>query len=254
MAKILCIYNQKGGVGKTTTVVNLSAALGRLKKKVLVVDIDPQGNSTSGLGVAKHPEIPGTYQCLLRENKTEDCLVGTTAKNVDLLPSNPALAGFEIEAVSIPDREHLLRECLDTVRQNYDYIFIDCPPSLGLLSLNALCAADGVIVPIQCEYYALEGVGQLMETLELVQNGLNPDLEITGVVLSMFDGRNNLALDVVEEVKKYFRDKVFRTVIPRNIRLAEAPSYGQSVLDYDPKSKGAMAYQKLAKEFLKREK
>lgn len=249
--KVISIFNQKGGVGKTTTVVNLSAALGKKNKKVLVIDLDPQGNSTSGLGIDKNELESSVYDILLEETTFDP--LETSAKNVKILPSNSDLSGFEIEAVNIDNREHLLANYLNNINE-YDYILMDCPPSLGLLSINALVASNSVLIPIQSEYYALEGVSQLVQTIDLIKGSLNPDLEIEGVVMSMFDGRNNLALDVVEEVKKYFKDKVFKSIIPRNIRLAEAPSHGLSVIDYDSSSKGAKAYIKLANEIIKQNK
>ncbi|WP_282925548.1 ParA family protein [Helcococcus kunzii] len=249
--KIISIFNQKGGVGKTTTVVNLSAALGKKNKKVLVIDLDPQGNSTSGLGIDKYELELSIYDVLLGENELEP--LETSAKNVKILPSNSDLSGFEIEAVNIDNREKLLLENIKKL-EDFDFVIIDCPPSLGLLSINALVASDSVLIPIQSEYYALEGVSQLVQTIDLIKGSLNPNLEIEGVVMSMFDGRNNLSLDVVEEVKKYFKDKVFKSIIPRNIRLAEAPSHGLSVLDYDVSSKGAKAYVKLANEIIKQNK
>lgn len=249
--KVISIFNQKGGVGKTTTVVNLSAALGKKNKKVLVIDLDPQGNSTSGLGIDKNELESNVYDILLEETTFDP--LETSAKNVKILPSNSDLSGFEIEAVNIDNREHLLANYLNNIDE-YDYILMDCPPSLGLLSINALVASNSVLIPIQSEYYALEGVSQLVQTIDLIKGSLNPDLEIEGVVMSMFDGRNNLALDVVEEVKKYFKDKVFKSIIPRNIRLAEAPSHGLSVIDYDSSSKGAKAYIKLANEIIKQNK
>lgn len=248
--KVISIFNQKGGVGKTTTVVNLAAYLGNKKKKTLVIDLDPQANSTSGLGIDKHSLESSLYDALLGE---EVNIIDTSAKNVSIIPSTSDLSGFEIEAVNIDDRESLLKNILEKT-EGFDYVIIDCPPSLGLLSINALVASDSVLIPIQTEYYALEGVSQLVQTIDLIKQSLNPNLEVEGVLVSMFDGRNNLSLDVVEEVKKYFKDKVFKTVIPRNIRLAEAPSHGLSILDYDPKSKGGLAYKKLANEIIKNNK
>ncbi len=251
MGKILSVFNQKGGVGKTTTVVNLAAGLGKQGKKVLVVDMDPQGNATSGLGVNKNGVELTIYDVLIADRPLGEAVVDSTSENVQVIPANNVLAGFEIEIIDREEREHVLSNHLGDVRENYDFIIVDCPPSLGLLSLNALVASDSVIIPIQCEYYALEGVSQLMETVNLIKKGLNPELQIEGVVLSMFDGRNNLSIEVVEEVKKFFKDKVFKTMIPRNIRLAEAPSFGMSAIDYDKNSKGAIAYKYLARELIK---
>ena len=250
MARIITIFNQKGGVGKTTTVINLAAALGKLDQKILVIDIDPQGNATSGLGVDKLSLNLSTYDALINGVNLEKIILETSAENVDILPSNVDLAGAEIELIEIDERELRLKKSIESIQDKYDYIFIDCPPSLGLLSINGLSASHSVLIPIQCEYYALEGVSQLMDTIILVKKGLNPDLEIEGVVLSMFDGRTNLSIQVVDEVKKYFKGKVYTSIIPRNVRLAEAPSYGLSIIDYDPKSKGAEAYMELAEEFL----
>ena len=250
MARIITIFNQKGGVGKTTTVINLAAALGKLDKKVLIVDIDPQGNATSGLGIEKKDLELSVYDCLINGISPDGVILKTSAKNVDIIPSNVDLAGAEIEMIEMEGRELTLKRTLGDITEDYDFIFIDCPPSLGLLSINGLSASHSVLIPIQCEYYALEGVSQLVDTIMLVKRGLNPDLEVEGVVLSMFDGRTNLSIQVVEEVKKYFRGKVYTSIIPRNVRLAEAPSYGLSVVDYDPKSRGAEAYGDLAEEFL----
>lgn len=250
MGKIIAVFNQKGGVGKTTTNVNLSACLAHLGKKILVVDIDPQGNTTSGFGIDKDGIELSIYDILINGTDTREAIVSTNINNLDLIPSNAELAGAEIELTSSDNRESTLKNSISYLRDYYDFIFIDCPPSLGLLTINALVASDSVIIPIQCEYYALEGVSQLMNTIKLVKSSLNPKLEIEGVVLSMFDGRTNLSIQVVDEVKKYFKGKVYTTIIPRNVRLAEAPSHGLSIIEYDPKSKGAEAYMELAKEFL----
>ncbi|NMB26932.1 MAG: ParA family protein [Tissierellia bacterium] len=250
MARIVTIFNQKGGVGKTTTVINLAAALGKLNKKVLVIDVDPQGNATSGLGIDKKSLELSIYDGFINGINLEQILQKTSAENVDIIPSNVDLAGAEIELIGMNDRELVLEKAIRDIEDNYDFIFIDCPPSLGLLSINGLSASHSVLIPIQCEYYALEGVSQLVDTIMLVKKSLNPGLEIEGVVLSMFDGRTNLSIQVVDEVKKYFKGKVYTSIIPRNVRLAEAPSYGLSVIDYDPKSKGAEAYSELSEEFL----
>ena len=250
MAKIISIFNQKGGVGKTTTVVNLSAALGRKSKKVLIIDLDPQGNATSGIGVEKDRIETSIYDILINRRDLREAIHGTSAENVDIVPSSVDLAGAEIELGTIENRELILKQSLENLDLEYDYIIIDCPPSLGLLSLNSLAGSDSVLIPIQCEYYALEGVSQLMNTIELVRENINRHLKIEGVVLSMFDGRTNLSIQVVEEVKKYFKGKVYTSLIPRNVRLAEAPSHGLSVLDYDIRSTGAIAYTDLAEEFL----
>jgi len=250
MSKSIAVFNQKGGVGKTTTVINLSACLASRGKKVLMLDIDPQGNTTSGVGIDKTALNKTIYDVLINNDNPMECIVDTNRENLFILPSSVQLAGAEIELTEMNKRELKLKECIDSIKAQFDYIFIDCPPSLGLLSINALSAVDSVLIPIQCEYYALEGVSQLMNTIKLVKKGLNPDLDIEGVVLSMFDGRTNLSIQVVDEVKKYFRGKVYTTMIPRNVRLAEAPSFGMSIIEYDQKSKGAEAYMELADEFI----
>lgn len=248
MSNIFAIVNQKGGVGKTTTAVNLSAGLASLGKRVLLVDSDPQGNATSGVGMDKTQIKKSIYQVLVSDLSPEEAIRHTKIPNLDLIPATIDLAGAEIELVSALSREAKLKRQLSSVHDKYDYILIDSPPSLGLLTLNALTASRGVLVPIQCEYYALEGISQLLNTIQLVQKALNPSLDIFGVVLTMFDPRTNLAQQVATEVRDYFKGKVFETVIPRNIRLSEAPSYGQPISVYDPKSKGAEAYALLAEE------
>ncbi|MGI6697812.1 MAG: ParA family protein [Clostridiales bacterium] len=250
MSKVIAVFNQKGGVGKTTTNVNLSACIAVRGKKVLVVDIDPQGNTTSGLGIDKKELKKTIYDVLIGTAKAEEVITQTAVENLSIIPSSVQLAGAEIELTGFEEREKMLKKALEGIKDEYQYVFIDCPPSLGLLTINALAAADSVLIPIQCEYYALEGVGQLMNTIWLVQRGLNPDLKVEGVVLSMFDGRTNLSIQVVDEVKRYFKGMVYTTIIPRNVRLAEAPSYGVPILMYDPKSKGAEAYEELADEFI----
>ncbi|AUG55999.1 ParA family protein [Acetivibrio saccincola] len=250
MTKVIAVANQKGGVGKTTTAVNLSSCLAYKGKKVLLVDIDPQGNATSGLGVDKKSTKGSTYDVLINEESMERVLVDTPIENLKLCPSNIDLAGAEVELVSSISRESRLKASLKEIKENYDFVIIDCPPSLGLLTLNALTAADTILVPIQCEYYALEGLSQLMETVKLVQKHLNADLDVEGVVLTMFDARTNLSIQVVDEVKKYFKNKVYRTIIPRNVRLSEAPSYGLPIILYDAKSKGAECYLDLAEEVI----
>lgn len=250
MAKIISIANQKGGVGKTTTAVNLSACVAQKGKKVLLIDIDPQGNATSGLGVEAH-NSKSIYNVLVEDVLIKDTIKETQIKKLHVCPANIDLAGAEVELVSMVSRETRLKEAIDLVKEDYDFIFIDCPPSLGLITLNAFTASDSVLVPIQCEYYALEGLGQLINTIKLVQKHLNKNLQVEGVVLTMFDARTNLSSQVAVEVEKYFGNKVFQTIIPRNIRLSEAPSHGLPISIYDPDSKGAQTYKKLAKELLK---
>ena len=250
MAKTVAIVNQKGGVGKTTTCVNLAATLTEAGKKVLLCDFDPQANSTSGMGVDKTVS-KGIYQVLIGESEAREAVAHT--RFGDVLSSNKALAGAGIELIGMERREFLLRDALDQLREDYDFIFIDCPPSLELLTLNALCAADTILVPVQGEYYALEGLSDLMNTVRIVRRSLNPRLELEGVLLTMFDGRTNLALQVAEEVKHYFPGKVYATVIPRNVRLSEAPSHGKPITAYDRSSRGAEAYTALAAEVLKRQ-
>lgn len=250
MSKSIAVFNQKGGVGKTTTVINLSACLAEQGKKILMIDIDPQGNTTSGIGVDKNSLEFTVYDALINGVEPQKCVVETNQENLFLIPSSVQLAGAEIELTTQNERELKLKDCINSIKGQYDFVFIDCPPSLGLLSINALSAVDSVLIPIQCEYYALEGVSQLMNTIKLVKKGLNPELEVEGVVLSMFDGRTNLSIQVVDEVKRYFKGKVYSTMIPRNVRLAEAPSFGLSIIKYDEKSKGAEAYSELAEEFI----
>lgn len=250
MAKKLAIVNQKGGVGKSTTAINLGAALAEEGLKVLIVDIDPQGNASSGLGIDKTEVEYSIYDLLLEGVDFSDVIISVNESKLDIIPANIDLAGAEIELVSQISRESRLDKALKGDTDIYDYILIDCPPSLGLLTLNALTAADGVIVPIQCEYYALEGLGQLLETIKLVQNNLNSRLKLEGVLLTMYDSRTNLSDQVADEVKKHFSDEIYQTVIPRNVRLSEAPSFGQSIISYDNRSSGAKAYRKLAQEVL----
>ena len=254
MGKAIAIFNQKGGVGKTTTNINLAACLAMRGLRVLVLDIDPQGNTTSGLGISKRGLTKTSYDLLIEENlDPKSTIIRTDVAGLDIIPASVDLAGAEIELVQLEGRERRLKNALEQVREFYDFIFIDCPPSLGLLTINALTAVDSVLIPIQCEFYALEGVSQLVSTVDLVRRSLNPQLTIQGVILSMFDGRTNLSIQVVEEVKRYFGDKLYSTVIPRNVRLAEAPSYGMPINKYDPRSKGARAYESFAAEFLKTE-
>ncbi len=250
MGKVISVANQKGGVGKTTTTVNLGTILAKKGKKVLLIDADPQGNATSGLGVEKEVEF-STYDILVNDTEIKDAIQDTIIKNLKVCPSNINLAGAEVELVSMMSREQRLKEKLDMVKDKFDYILIDCPPSLGLITLNSFTASDSVLIPVQCEYYALEGLGQLLNTINLVKKHLNKEIKIEGALLTMYDMRTNLSNQVVKEVKKYFGDKVYKTVIPRNVRLSEAPSYGMPITEYDPRSKGAKSYIKFAKEFLK---
>ncbi len=254
MAKLISIVNQKGGVGKTTTAVNLAAAVGALGKKVLLADIDPQGNTTSGYGISRKGLTATSYEVLIGSASAADAVLHTAFAGVDLLPSNMNLAGAEIELAAMDKRDSLLKTGLAIVEGNYDYVFFDCPPSLGLITLNALTASDSFLVPIQCEYYALEGLSQLMATVRTVKRLYNPLIELEGVLLTMYDGRLNLTQQVVEEVKTFFPKKVYATVIPRNVRLSEAPSFGEPVLYYDRTSRGAEAYTALAEEFLAQQK
>lgn len=250
MSKIIALANQKGGVGKTTSSVNLSSSLAFLGKKVLLVDIDPQGNASSGVGVNKGEVENCIYNVLVDDVELKDVLLHTELDNLDVIPATIQLAGAEVELVPAISREIRLKKAINTVKDNYDYIIIDCPPSLGLLTLNALTAADAVLIPVQCEYYALEGLSQLLNTVRIVQKHLNEDLQIEGVLLTMLDARTNLGIQVIEEVKKYFQNKVFQTIIPRNVRLSEAPSHGKPIILYDAKSKGAEVYLELAKEVI----
>lgn len=251
MGKVISVANQKGGVGKTTTTINLSTFLAKKGKKVLLIDADPQGNATSGVGAKKDVEL-STYDVLVGETQIRDIIEKSVIKNLIICPSNINLAGAEVELVSMMSREQRLKEKIGNIKEKFDYILIDCPPSLGLITLNAFTASDSVLIPVQCEYYALEGLGQLLNTVNLVKKHLNKNLQIEGALLTMYDIRTNLSNQVVKEVKKYFDNKVYKTVIPRNVRLSEAPSYGMPITEYDPRSKGARSYEKFAKEFLKK--
>lgn len=251
--RIIAVANQKGGVGKTTTVVNLSACLAEQGKKVLVVDADAQGNTTSGLGLEKNQIENTLYNVLLGEISATEAVQETIADNVELIPSNMNLSGAEIELVGLDNREYIMKECLENIKDDYDFVMIDCPPSLGLVTLNALTAADTVLVPVQCEYFALEGMEQLFHTINLVQSRLNPDLEVEGVVFTMYDSRTNLSLEVVEEVKKVLKPSMYSAIVPRNVRLGEAPSYGLPITIYDPRSKGAESYRALAEQVINKE-
>ena len=252
MGKTIAIANQKGGVGKTTTSINLSASLAAKGKKILVIDMDPQGNTTSGFGVDKNDLDNTIYELILGECAIQDCIIKDVVENVSILPSNVNLAAAEIELIGVDKKEYILKGEVDYIKDQYDYIMIDCPPSLSMLTINAMTTADTVLVPIQCEYYALEGLSQLIHTVNLVKERLNPDLDMEGVVFTMYDSRTNLSMQVVENVKRNLKQRVYDTVIPRNIRLAEAPSYGMPISVYDPKSAGAEAYMALAEEVIGR--
>ena len=252
MGRIIAIANQKGGVGKTTTSINLTAALAEAGKKVLVIDIDPQGNTTSGFGIDKNDLDDTVYELILGECSINDCIIKDVLPNVSVLPSNVNLAAAEIELIGVEKKEFILKNEVDYVKEQYDYILIDCPPSLSMLTVNAMTTANSVLVPIQCEYYALEGLSQLIHTVNLVKERLNPELDMEGVVFTMYDSRTNLSMQVVENVKSHLNQNIYKTLIPRNIRLAEAPSYGMPITKYDAKSAGAEAYRKLAKEVMKR--
>ena len=251
--KVIAVANQKGGVGKTTPTINLSAALAEKGKKVLMIDLDPQGNASSGLGVNKDELEQSIYQLMIGTNSFDECVQKNVLENLDVLPANVNLAGVEIETLDMEDRNYILSKEIDKVKDQYDYILIDCPPSLNSLTINSMTTADSVLVPIQCEYYALEGLTQLIHTIELVQNRLNPDLDIEGVVFTMYDARTNLSLQVVENVKNNLDQSIYKTIIPRNVRLAEAPSYGLPITLYDKRSVGAESYRLLAEEVLHRE-
>ena len=252
MGRIIAVANQKGGVGKTTTSINLSACLAEAGQKVLVVDVDPQGNTTSGLGVDKNNVENTIYEMMLGECTVEESIIKDVLENLDVMPSNVNLAGAEIDLIGVDEREYILQKAMEKVRNNYDFIIVDCPPSLSMLTVNAMTASDTVLVPIQCEYYALEGLSQLIHTINLVKQRLNPDLEMEGVVFTMYDARTNLSLQVVENVKSNLKQTIYKTIIPRNIRLAEAPSHGLPINIYDSKSTGAESYRLLAEEVIHR--
>ena len=252
MGKVIVVANQKGGVGKTTTAINLGACFGVLEYKTLLIDADPQANATSGLGIDLRTVNKGTYEALLSDTDLADSILATSSPNLDLLPARIDLVGAEIELISKAEREHQLRKALDTVRNNYDFIIIDCSPSLGLITINSLVAADAVLIPVQCEYFALEGLGKLLNTIKIVQNGLNDSLEVEGILLTMYDTRLRLANQVVDEVRTHFQDLVMKTIIHRNTRLGEAPSFGESIIMHDASSKGSINYLNLAREILQR--
>ena len=252
MGRIIAIANQKGGVGKSTTAINLSSCLGEMGQKVLTIDMDPQGNTTSGMGVDKDEQENTVYELLLGETNIEDCILKLDFDGLSLIPSNVNLAGAEIELIGVEEKEYILKNQVEKVKNNYDYIIVDCPPSLNMLTINAMTTANTVLVPIQCEYYALEGLSQLMHTIELVQERLNPELEMEGVVFTMYDARTNLSLQVVENVKNNLNQTIYKTIIPRNVRLAEAPSHGLPINYYDSKSSGAESYKLLAEEVIHR--
>jgi chromosome partitioning protein len=252
MGRTIVVANQKGGVGKTTTSINLSASLAEQGQRVLVVDMDPQGNTTSGLGVDKDNQENTVYELLLGEATVQKCIIKDIFENLSIIPSNINLAGAEIELINIEEKEYRLKKALEEVEKEYDFILIDCPPSLNMLTINSMCAGDTVLVPIQCEYYALEGLSQLIHTIDLVKERLNPELEIEGVVFTMYDARTNLSLQVVENVKSNLNQNIYKSIIPRNVRLAEAPSYGMPITKYDKKSTGAEAYRMLAEEVIHR--